>query len=184
VVLYDAVSGLVLRRDGVLGDPAVRDVDFSPDGQRLLVARGSDLVLRDARTGVEITRLDACGYPIYRGVFAPDGNSLIVGVEQTRPGDTMLGEMTAVLFLDAHTGEQQREMPACAETFDQIASLPRWPRLARSANLETEILGKQATTAHAWFTPRLSHLVADPTGRKWAGSWGKYLFLFQIEGLV
>jgi len=65
----------------------VGDVEFSPDGGRIVTAGGNGAALWDATTGERIGPRLAHSGPVFRAKFSPDGRHVVTaGADQTRKG--------------------------------------------------------------------------------------------------
>jgi len=89
--LWDARSGLEIRRFEPAGVKFVHDVLLSPDGRRLLTRsslyRGTDIFetsLFDVESGQELQKFDEGFYQFFVAGFSPDGETILV-TDKVRP---------------------------------------------------------------------------------------------------
>jgi WD40 repeat protein len=167
----------------------VRALAISPDGLRLAVARGHDVVIYDPRYGVRLRSLSADGGTAHATIvdslaFSPDGTTLATG------------SFREVVLWDAATGELKRRLTGFADRVLALAiswdgrllatggGVPTADGELRVYNLHTGRLALDLPTAHAdtifgvCFQPlgeRLATASADRQVRIWDLASGKAL---------
>ena len=83
---------------------------------------------------------------------------------------------------DAATGDCLEVIPGFGDVGAIAAPATVFPWRAMSRNLETVIEPASGGEAVAWFPAALEHLATHPSGRIWAGSVDKHVYLIRLEG--
>ena len=126
VRLWDADSGELLH---VLRAPErVTDVDFSPDGARVVAAASycALTVVWDVATGEQVLRLPSHPPFVNRAAFSPDGKLIATGSYEYGGGQGQV----SVRLCDARTGEITTEIPVGGPKVAAIDFSPDGRRLA------------------------------------------------------
>ena len=117
-----------------LGKGSVKEVAYSPDGNRLAVASGTGIWLYDARTGKELGLLTDHKNSVLTVAFSPDGTTIASGSE----------DMTVILW-DAITGEHKQTLIGHQSYVTSVAFSPDGNILA-SASYDATVRFWDATT--------------------------------------
>jgi WD40 repeat protein len=192
--LWDGFNGapLVCMR-GHVG--LVTSVAFSPDGQRLVSASVDETVrtwdsaggteracIRIGDPGVYISGCSAeKGEYVIHGVsavaFTADGKHIVT---LSRSGTPFMSETHTSRVWDERSG-------VCLKTLQGTGSFPavcctgsRWQASIRGP--EVAITSAETVQVAGWFPAALTFLTAHPAGRIWAGSTGKHMYHFVLEG--
>jgi WD40 repeat protein len=100
-------------------------------------------------------------------------------VTLSRSGTSFISETHITRVWDERSG-------ACLKTLQGMGSFPavcagsRWQAIIRDA--EVEITSAETGQVVGWFPAALPSLTAQPAGRIWAGSSGKHMYHFALEG--
>ncbi len=117
-----------------LGKGSVKEVAYSPDGNRLAIASGTGIWLYDARTGKELYLLTDHKSSVLTVAFSPDGTAIASGSE----------DMTVILW-DAITGEHKQTLIGHQSHVTSVAFSPDGDILA-SASYDATVRFWDATT--------------------------------------
>jgi WD40 repeat protein len=151
----------------------VSSMAYSPDGRRI-VSGSLDGTVRvwDAETGAPLACLTGHKKWVWSVAYSADGRRIVSGSAD----DT-------VWVWDANSGK-------CLYVTERSAAV--WAILAGEMavsfrqmdwqGLDTVIEPAAGGEPIAWFPVRLVRIAAHPSGRAWAGSVDKHLYIIQLEG--
>jgi len=178
--LWDTQTGDEIRC--LEGDRGAHTIAISPDGTRIVGALGREHTIRlwDTQTGDEIKCLQACQGQWLGGVaFLLDGERIVSHSSHYMGGDH---DVTFQVW-DAQTGECvdeiQRRRISLETALKSVTALG-WRAFANS--LETPVEPADGGDPIAWVPVAARHLTAHPSGRQWAGSYNKHLYILRLEG--
>ena len=171
VRVWDAASGAELAC--LRGhDDVVESVAFDREGRRI-VSGSSDQTVRvwDAASGAELACLRGHNDLVISVAFDREGRRIVSGsYDQT------------VRVWDAASGDCLEVIPGSGDVAAIATPASVFPWRAMSRNLETVIEPASGGEAVAWFPAVLEHHATHPSGRIWAGSVDKHLYLIRLEG--
>ena len=110
-----------------LGKGSVREVAYSPDGNRLAVASGTGIWLYDAHTGKELDLLTGHTGNVLTVAFSPDGTTIASGSQDN-----------TVMLWDAITGEHKQTLIGHENIVNSVAFSPNG-RILASANFDCNV---------------------------------------------
>ena len=147
-------------------------VAFDREGRRI-VSGSYDKTVRvwDAASGAELACLRGHGGWVDSVAFDREGRRIV-----SRSWDG------TVRLWDAATGDCLEVIQGSGDVAAIAAPASVFPWRAMSRNLETVIEPASGGEAIAWFPTALEHHATHPSGRIWAGSVGKHLYLIRLEG--
>jgi WD40 repeat protein len=178
---WDASSAREISDIENIGD--VDSVDFSPDGQRLLIATDHAITIRDLRSGTPSLRINLSS-SLETARFSPDGKSILEG-----------GDDFSAHIWDATTGYQERILRGHRNAVataradlgeDRIATASAdgtariWD--AHSGGTKLILRGHQNTVEDAEFSRDGNRLVTasdDRTARIWDARSGRMIAVLQ-----
>jgi WD40 repeat protein len=171
VRVWDATSGAQLAcLQGHTG--TVASVAWSPDGRRL-ASGAKDRTVRvwDATSGAQLACLQGHTSNVESMAWSPDGRRLASGADDR-----------TVRVWDAEGGECLEVIPGRSDVAVIAAGPPSFPWRALSQGDETAIERASGAEPVAWFPAYLNRNTTHPSGRIWAGSVDKHLYIIQLEG--
>ncbi len=165
-VLSDNVDyakwGLPKGAKARLGKGIVRDIAYSPDGNRLAVAGGTGIWLYDAHTGKELTLLTGHTGSVLTVAFSPNGNTIASGSEDN-----------TVMLWDVLTGKHKQTLIGHENFVTCVVYDPKGDILASASFDATVRLWDVRTGKNRKITSKsqtsLSGIVFNPKGDKIAG---------------
>ena len=172
VRVWDAASGTELAC--LRGhDSAVNCVSFDREGRRIVSGSWDKMVrVWDAAS-------EAPSWPASAGTTTRSGAWRSTG----RVGGSSAGrDDHTVRVWDAATGDCLEVIQGFGDVAAIAAPASVFPWRAMSQYLNTVIEPASGGEAVAWFPAALGHLATHPSGRIWAGSVRKHLYLIRLEG--
>jgi WD40 repeat protein/tRNA A-37 threonylcarbamoyl transferase component Bud32 len=168
VRLWEVASGKLLRTFDTKGASRTQQVNFSPDGQRLVAAAGQILYLWEVESARSLLTYVGPTEKSF-GIFSPDG-SLLVSVYYDLKAD--------IRGWDAHTGQAlwTSNTSTSAERLEQASFRPDGQVLALPAAKGAIVLlnpktGQELKTLHGHLHTRMTAFSPDGTKMASAGEW-------------
>ena len=171
VRVWDAASGTELAC--LRGhDSAVNCVSFDREGRRIVSGSWDKMVrVWDAASGAELACLRGHDNTVWSVAFDREGRRIVSGSYDH-----------TVRVWDAATGDCLEVIQGFGDVAAIAAPASVFPWRAMSQYLNTVIEPASGGEAVAWFPAALGHLATHPSGRIWAGSVRKHLYLIRLEG--
>ena len=170
-----------------LGKGTVREVAYSPDGNRLAVASGTGIWLYDAHTGKELALLAGHTGRVLTVAFSPDGSTIASGSEDN-----------TVMLWDSITGKHKQTLMGHENIVTSVVFSPNGSILAsasydshvrlwnvRTGNLKKITSKVPSSIVGIVFNPRGSTIagwtIAGNTVHLWNAKTGKLKKTFKVK---
>lgn len=154
------------------------------DEQRVVHLSMDGIKVWDVVHGQQIVHIPSRRFFWYsKVVFSPDGHRCLVFGHDRKTAEIIATDSGDCLArLAGHEGE----ITCMALTLHGMGSFPalcarsRWQATIRGP--EVEITSAETMQVVGWIPAALTYLTAHPAGRIWAGSSGKHIYHFALEG--
>jgi WD40 repeat protein len=180
IYIYDAITGRQLHRLSGHGHP-VNNVEFSPDGQRLVSSSGDGTVRTwDIQNESELMRFV---HPPHETIYSNFPLSHIHFAAFFKGGQRI-----ASAGIDGTTRVWDIETKQCVKVFENSndrcaveAVVRSQPFCLKNADLESVLVNLHNSDSVAWFPTPLIHVTMHPDGTLWAGANRMHLYLLALE---
>ena len=155
-----------------LGKGSINEIQYSPNGTRLVVAGSIGIWLYDTATYQEVALLTGHTSEVTSVAFSPDGRTLVSG-----SGGAFFGETNAVHLWDAVIGVHKQTLTGHTSRVNSVAFSPDGRTLASGSGTGTVRLWDAVTGEHkrilTGHTSSVENVSFSPDGRTLASGTGK-----------